>query len=139
MQLYLNGRESSLSDLEDDDLARAVYNSLFSWARAKDDDDLPGSSRYGWWGDTYADDVDDRFGSRLWLLMRAKLTDEVVQHAEEYANEALQWMIDDGIASSVTASAERVGQDRLDLSIEIFKPMDDVATTARFQDVWSDR
>ncbi len=139
MQLYLNGVESRLSDLMEDDLARAVYNSLFSWARARDDDDLPGDSRYGWWADTYAtDQPDDRFGSRLWLLMRAKLTDETVQKAQEYAQEALQWLIDDGVAVSVSATAERVGSDRLDLTIEIVKPNDRVASVARFQDVWRD-
>lgn len=136
MQLYLNGRAATLDDFIDDDLARAVYNSLFSWARAKDDDDLPGNSRYGWWGDTFADETDDHFGSRLWLLMRAKMTDENLAKAEEYANEALQWLIDDGVATAVTVKAEKGGQERLDLAIEITKPNDDIATTARFQDVW---
>ena len=138
MQLYLNGVESTLSDLMDDELARAVYNSLFSWARARDDDSLPGDSRYGWWADTYAEEADDRFGSRLWLLMRAKLTDENVQRAQEYAEEALKWMLDDGVAVSVDVTAERFGQERLDLSIEVVKPDDRVATVARFQDVWRD-
>ena len=36
MQFYLNGAEAPLTDFARDDLARAVVNSLFSWARAEE-------------------------------------------------------------------------------------------------------
>ena len=43
MQLFINGSQTTLSDFMKDDLPRAVINSLFSWKRAEDDDELPGT------------------------------------------------------------------------------------------------
>ncbi len=134
MNFFINGRPTSLSDCIDDDLTRAVINSLFCWRRALPDDELPGDSRFGWWGDTFEEN--DRFGSRLWLLSRAKLTDQTVLEAREYALEALQWLLDDGVASQVEVTTERKGVDRLDLLIEIVKP-NDVTLSLRFQHLWS--
>lgn len=133
MQLYLNGKATTLSDYAEDDLARAVVISLFSWRRADEDDVLPGESRYGWWADTFSEG--DPIGSKLWLLIRSKLTDETLLKAKEYAEEALQWLIEDRIASSVTVTAERGGMNRLDLSVVIVKP-DNSQLDLRFQNVW---
>ena len=134
MEVFLNGRKASLSDYIDDDLTRAVINSLFCWRRAADDDDLPGVSRYGWWGDTF--EVDDKFGSRLWLLSREKITDQTPLQAKEYAEEALQWLIDDGVAADVVVTVERATFDRLDMSVTITKPSD-TTESLRFQNMWS--
>ena len=110
-------------------------NSLFSWARAEDDDERPTESKMGWWADSFSEEG-DKFGSRLWLLMRSSLTTETLALAEEYAQEALQWMIEDNIASEVIAKAELDGIDRLNLLIEIVRP-NQKTLTARFVDVWS--
>ena len=66
MQFFLNGSEATLTDFAKDELARAVVNSLFSWARAEDDDERPTESKMGWWADSFAE-PGDKFGSRLWL------------------------------------------------------------------------
>ena len=134
MEFFLNGRKTSLSNYINDDLTRAVINSLFSWRRANDDDELPGTSRFGWWGDTFA--VSDQFGSRLWLLSRAKLTEETPKKAKEYAEEALSWLVEDGVAAAVNVSVDRATVDRLDMSIEIVKPTQSTESL-RFQDMWS--
>lgn len=68
--------------------------------------------------------------------MRSTLTTETLALAEEYAQEALQWMVEDRIAEEVTARAELDGVDRLNLLIEIIRP-DQKTLTARFVDVWS--
>ena len=134
MEFFINGRQTTLSNYVDDDLTRAVINSLFCWRRANDDDELPGASRYGWWGDTFA--VNDKFGSRLWLLSRAKLTEQTALRAKEYAEEALQWLIEDGVAAEVVVNVEKATTERLDLSVEITKPNDTTASL-RFQNMWS--
>lgn len=87
----------------DDGLRTAVILSLFTDARARDDDPLPqdGADRRGWWGDVGNADANDRTGSRLWLLERAKATSETAVRAADYAREALAWMTADGIAASV--------------------------------------
>lgn len=94
--------------IEDGDLARddglrtAVIISLFTDARARDDDPLPdqGGDRRGWWGDCANDDPNDRIGSRLWLLAREKVVPATAIRAADYCREALAWMMDDGIAAS---------------------------------------
>lgn len=95
---------------QDDGLETAIVISLFTDRRANDDDVLPsgGDDRRGWWGDTFAEVDGDRIGSRLWLLAREKQLPEVLVRAKQYAEEALQWLIDDGIARAVYVTAEAV-------------------------------
>lgn len=106
---------------EDDGLQTAVVLSLFTDARARVDDALPDGStdRRGWWGDAFADRTGDRMGSRLWLLHREKQLAQVPQRAREYAQEALAWLIEDGIAREVRVTAEWVSQGVLALGVEI--------------------
>lgn len=102
-------------------LRSAVMVSLFTDRRAKDDDVIPDGTddRRGSWQDAYLDATDDSHGSRLWLLSREKEIPQTLVRAREYAEEALQWLIDDGIAKGVTVLAERVRSGVLGLQIVI--------------------
>lgn len=119
-----------------DPLLRAVIISLFSWRRAEPGDVLQSTDRYGWWGDTYPPVANDRIGSRLWLLSREKLTASVQVAAREYAEEALQWLLDDGVAESVTVEVERQGLGRLAMRVLIVRGAMD-RLDIRFTDVWN--
>lgn len=134
MKFYLDGREATLSDYFADDLQRAVINSLFCWRRADESDDY-GDSRSGWWADT---GEDEPLGSRLWLLQRAKLTESNLRKAQEYAEEALKWLVDDGIAESVSVECERDGVDRLNMKVTVIRADGNSATGMRFEDVWGE-
>lgn len=102
-------------------LLSAALVSLFSDRRARADDALPGDATdlRGWWADVYAHVTGDQIGSRFWLLSREKQLDQVLQRAQDYAREALGWMIEDGVAAKVdaVASAPRTGVLRLVISI----------------------
>lgn len=100
----------------DHDIKTALLISLFSDRRAEDDDVLPGEAggRRGFWGDAFAQ---RRIGSRLWLLGREKQLTEVVNRAREYAQEAVQWLVDDGICDSVAVDAAVIGKGTLGLSV----------------------
>ncbi|MBK5914569.1 phage GP46 family protein [Rhodocyclus purpureus] len=102
----------------DSDLHTAVLISLFTDRRAEADDALPdaAASRRGWWGDALGN---RRIGSRLWLLSREKQLREVVNRAREYAEEALAWLVEDGIAKRVTVHAEIVQTGMIGLAIQI--------------------
>lgn len=92
----------------DDGLQTAILLSLGT-DRAAEDGDLPASSkadRRGWWGDLVPVVVGDKFGSRLWLLDRSKKTNDVLPRAEDYATEALQWLINDKVAVAINVSAD---------------------------------
>lgn len=102
-------------------LRSAVMVSLFTDARANEDDDIPDGTghRRGCWQDSYLEDANDSLGSRLWLLSREKELPAVRARAKEYAEEALQWLIDDGYALSVDVSAEHVRSSVLGLLIRM--------------------
>lgn len=104
------------------DIKTAVIVSLFTDRRAEDDDRLPdpAGSRRGWWGDGLdAVGVGRRLGSRLWLLSREKQLKEVINRAKEYAQEALVWLVEDGVARSVTVDAQIVQTGLLGLTVEV--------------------
>lgn len=93
--------------VEGKDLKSCIFMSLFCDAPAHDDDDVPDhATRRGFWADTFSIDG-DVWGSRLWLLSRSKVTPAALVDAKIYADEALAWMVKDGVAKSVVTTAER--------------------------------
>lgn len=103
--------------VSDEGLGTAAFISLFSDARASADDGLPPAERRGWVGDALAEVEGDRMGSRLWLLKREKQTEETRVRAEEYAQEALAWMVEDGLLSSIEVEAAWVAAGLLGLRV----------------------
>lgn len=136
MELMINGQEADLSDFQADELAQAVLISLFSWRKSEVDDGIKAPTRQGWWGDTFAVVQGDRIGSRLWLLQREKLLPDVLRRAQAYAEQSLQWLIDDRIVERVVVEAKRGGTDQLDLHVTCYKPQSERAFDAVFKDVW---
>lgn len=116
-----------------DDLQTAMLISLLSDRLADESDDTDGGDRRGWWGDY---EQDYRIGSRLWLLRRQKLTTLTALKAEDFALEALQWMVDDGVVSSLTTEARIVYPDRLYLTITYRRPDADTTEYQRFFWLW---
>jgi phage gp46-like protein len=110
-----NGALVSSADVE-----TAVLISLFTDRLALADDQIPDApqlgmaNRRGWWGDQ---DPNYLIGSRLWLLDRVKGPLNVAQRAEDYAKEALQWMLDDGVVAKFDIKATWVPLTRLDLVV----------------------
>lgn len=120
-----------------DDLESAVIISLFTWARASADEVSENAPRYGWFGDKVDPDSSDTIGSKLYLLKREKITAQSIMRAEEYIEQALAWMIEDSVASDVSATVERNANDvnRLDAVVVITRG--DRARTMKFNDLWS--
>lgn len=121
--------------LADNGLENAVLISLFT-NRYVPSEDLPPNveSNEGWWADGISDPADDRIGSRLWVFDRVgKINTDTRNGMVDACEEALEWMIEDGIAKSVSVSGEVVFGERIDLSIEIVRP--DAANNF-FQFVW---
>ncbi|ARK86036.1 phage GP46 family protein [Burkholderia pseudomallei] len=102
------------------DLETAVLISLFTDRIAEPDDMIPDGSNdpRGWWGDEFST---VKIGSRLWLLQRAKQTQETLQRAYDYIVEALQWMIDDGVAAKFDVYVEWTAASELGAQIIAYK------------------
>ena len=137
LTIVVDGQVLDLNLMPAEPLVRAVIVSLFTWRRANADDELPGNELMGWWADTYADVPDDRIGSRLWLLSRSVLSAKTVVDAKDYATEALQWLLDDGVASAVQATGQRIGLNALGLTCVITRKDTGQVLDLRFADVWS--
>lgn len=101
----------------DSGLHTAVIVSLFTDRQSLPGDIIPdGLGPRGWWATPY---LPFQIGSRLWLLKRSVLTRPVLNAAQDYAMEALQWMVDNGVAGSISVSATATGLHSMNLEIII--------------------
>lgn len=126
-------RTDSLNLETDGGLQTAVTISLFSDARAADDDKLEaGVDARGWWGHSFLTGS-RQLGSRLWLIQRSKASADTLNKAKSWAEEALQWLVDERVAETVTAKVEKLKADVLLLTIDIQRPS---KTAPRWRGVW---
>lgn len=118
-------RTDGLNLETDEGLESAVTISLFSDARAAEDDDVPAEGdKRGWWGSSYLTPEGRELGSKVWQLLRAKASKANVNRATLIIQDALQWMIDTKVASVITATLEPIAgrADILSLRITIQRP-----------------
>ena len=123
--LILEGGDLKL----DEGLESPVLVSLFSDARARPDQNLPGEldDLRGWW----AEDSGEGFGSLLWLLSRAKATDSSVERARESTAEALAWLVSLGVAAAVDVQALRTNTGRIVVTVQLTR-----GPTPRWPAIW---
>lgn len=118
-------------------LSTAILISLFTDARADDDDDIDDpNDRRGWWGDMVSDTP---IGSKLWQFDRAKTTQTNITKFKKTIEDSLQWLIDDGVAAEITVDVYRSGtegNDRLNFEIKIYQT-DGNQTAYKFDDLWN--
>jgi phage gp46-like protein len=128
-------------------LATAVIVALGTDRLADENDILPDpdeTDRRGWWGDLQAEEIWQGWpiGTRLWLLSRAKITGPgasegaTVARVEQYIREAIQPFIDLRIASSFDVHVNRVGKERIDALIRMYRGPN-TAVELRFQILWA--
>lgn len=122
-----------------EDLVTSVLISLFTDRRAQPSDIIPDgtTNRRGWWADIGTDGNLDEWGSRLWLLDRSKSpTAAVLNNAVTYCQEALAWMITDGVAAKVDVQASWNTSTFLALLVTIYKT-DGTNMSLKFQLLWN--
>lgn len=117
-------------------LTTAVLVSIFTDRRAEADDPLDpladDGDRRGWVGDLL-EEPGDRWGSRLWLLARAKLTEETRLLVEQYVAESLSWAIDKGVADRVDVKATIVPTQTISVAVQMFRG---ASPLARWDFIW---
>ena len=114
------------SRLLDDTLTNSIIISLFT--------DLRVEGERGWWGDSFNDGY--QTGSKLWTLSRSKQLSEVLDDAQLYATQALQWLVDDGVVQRYQVTASNPKPSVLLLDILVVLP--DGSTEQRtFSANWS--
>lgn len=109
----------------DEGLESAVLVSLFTDRRASLEQLRPGDDTTdlrGWWGDVVPAAAGDETGSHLWLLQREKQEPAVLARAKQYAEAALQWMVDDKVASRIEVATEFVARGVMAITATIARP-----------------
>lgn len=107
----------------------SIINSLFCDRRASSHEIKSSELRRGWWGNTLNNDISHEIGSKLWLLEQARVTQDTLNKAIDYARTSLQWLISDGYLNkiNVTGSYER---NKINLNTQLFRPNGIVDTQA---------
>lgn len=116
--------------LTDDSLTNAIVISLFTDARV--------DNQRGWWGNDFNQNEERQveMGSRLWTLTRTKQLADVLEDAQVYAEQALQWLIDDSHALAIDVMATNPEQSVLLLSVVVTLPNGQTEQRT-FSAVWS--
>ena len=112
------------------DLATAVIISLFTDAQAGPDDVIPDGSTdpRGWWGGP--------IGSKIWIFTdRGKATDDLPGQVTAAASDALQWMIDDGVATSIDTAAAYTAPGQMMLTVTVHRG-NGAALALQFANFW---
>lgn len=116
------------------DLETATLVSLWTDQTADPGDILPTSPNHdprGWWADAY--NTPDQIGSKLWQIFNRIRNQQTLNDAQDFAVKSLQWMIDDGVAASVSVAPSFFGSAGIALAIAITEPSGSVT---RFSYVW---
>ncbi|MFX1719062.1 phage GP46 family protein [Paraburkholderia sp. A1RO-5] len=116
------------------DIETAILISIFTDRMAQPGDVIPDGTNdpRGWWAD---DEVP--IGSRMWLLRRAKQTTQTLQLAYDYIAEALQWMVDDGVASRFDISTRWVRTGMLGAVIVAWSPTGTLLSKGQYAWAWA--
>ena len=102
-----------------DSLKTSIYLSLFTDARCLDlEIPILEKSPRGYWGDSISDYAT---GSKLWLIQKSKLSQDVAIRAKEYAEECLSWIVEDGFANELEVNSYFDLNEKLNLQIIIDK------------------
>jgi len=112
----------------------AINLSLFTDKRAPDDRIINEKDRRGTLRDLVSTVEDRKHGSWLWLLEQSKLTPENRNLAIVYCQDALNWFVEDGIATSVEIDAVIVPRQGFQILISIRNKLGEV--TNHYRNLW---
>lgn len=123
------------NDLETDaGLETAMFLSLLLDRYDGEDEDP--TRRRGWWADGLETDG-DRIGSRLWRAeVAGKLTADVPDQLRAWTREALQWLLDDGVARQLDITPT-LTQHGYTLAVDVYRPARNDPARFRFGSAWA--
>ena len=105
----------------------ALKMSLFCERRATEAEEGVAELRRGWIGNASNDVEGFEMGSKIWLLMQARLDQNVLNEVIDYTQQCLQWLIDDKLLKSLEVTGTR-SIDQINLDIKLFRFNDRVDT-----------
>lgn len=90
----------------------------------------------GWWGDAF---TGRQIGSRLHELDRAKKSSAggLLLQARDFAKEALQWLVDDGIAAAIDVKTQYLDRTAIGIEVAVTQPGSAPLKPFRYSYAWS--
>lgn len=111
----------------------AIPVSLFSDSRAPSVQVQEAKDRRGWVGNILFADIERELGGLLWILDQARITEDILNLAKTFAEDSLNWMVEDGLARNVNATVLQDGS----RSIKIFTNITTIDNTVlRYVTLW---
>jgi phage gp46-like protein len=120
---------------QDYKLSSSILMSLFTDRRVTYEEMDDGQkSRRGWWHDR----PNRKLGSKLWLLKRKSITPRLLPMIKQSCEEALAWLVEDGIAAKITVDVQRHPQnpDCVQAFVTVIKS-DGTTHTQNIDNIWS--
>lgn len=111
--------------LEDGDIATetgfdtAIWVSLFTDARASADQVVLAQHRRGWPGNLVSTVDNRQLGGMLWLIDQRRLNQATLNEAVDYAQKALNWIVEDNVAQNIEVSGVIVPTSGIQLNVTI--------------------
>lgn len=105
----------------------AILMTLFCERRADQSEIRDVSKRRGWWGNTLSQVKGFEIGSKLWLLSQARKTQDTLNSAITYLQDAFSWFVTQGYANNVAVSGF-INQDGITVNIIIYVGKDSTST-----------
>lgn len=105
-----------------DGMETAIVVSLFTDARAPDSVVKSAKNRRGWVGDILTANVGRTLGSLLWTYDQSRLTRDILNRLDVTVENALKWMVDDGIAREISAEVTQDSSRGIIINIDILTP-----------------
>jgi phage gp46-like protein len=109
-----------------DGFETAIVVSFFTDARAPVSNIAQPENRRGWVGDILTAGIGRSLGSLLWLYEQERNTDVMRNQVAGEAQAALRWMVEDGVAKSVSASIGTVTARNVTILVKIVVPSGNV-------------
>jgi len=107
----------------------ALLMSIFCEKRA-DISEMPfAETRRGWWGNTVLDTENYEIGSKLWLLEQARRDLTSLSLAKTYAQDCLQWLIEDSLAKEIQTDSA-FSENGIDIDINIVTSSNKIVSKA---------
>jgi phage gp46-like protein len=88
-----------------DGLNSSLIVSFFTDARAEETEVSNPFYRRGWWGNLFTQDDQPEYGSKIWLIDQAIMSDDTVNDAISYVQQAYDWLLSQNYADQVNVNA----------------------------------
>lgn len=97
----------------------AIPVSYFTDARAPSVQVPESKDRRGWVGNILFADIERELGGLLWILDQARITGDTLNLAKAFTEGSLNWLIEDGLATNVTATVVQDGNRSINIFTDI--------------------